>query len=148
MGILEVLVRVVGVLLEKSYKMDSKRIWIFVAIFAVFAASQVLAIKCYVGTSGEAGGISVGNLLRKEETCGEGIFQCKNSTTGAVGQKVTTFECGTTVNQTLTCTKTTTASIDTNACFCNTDLCNGSEILKSGNFILFLMLIPTLMMKF
>merc|ERR1712062_321597 len=147
MGILEVLVRVVGVLLEKSYKMDSKRIWIFVTIFAVFAASQVLAIKCYVGTSGEAGGISVGNLLRKEETC-EGIFQCKNSTTGAVGQKVTTFECGTTVNQTLTCTKTTTASIDTNACFCNTDLCNGSEILKSGKFILFLMLIPTLMMKF
>ena len=108
----------------------------------------VLAIKCYVGTSGEAGGISVGNLLRKEETCGEGIFQCKNSTTGAVGQKVTTFECGTTVNQTLTCTKTTTASIDTNACFCNTDLCNGSEILKSGNFILFLMLISTLLMKF
>merc|ERR1711860_102756 len=147
MGILEVFVLVVGIVSSYSTlssKMESKRIWIFVAVIAVFAASQAWAIKCFVGGGGDVGGLSSGTLLLKEETCGEGIFQCKNATAAGL----TTFSCGTTTNETIGCTNATAASVVTRTCHCNAgDLCNGSEILKSGNFFLFLMLILTLMMK-
>merc|ERR1712049_10906 len=147
MGILEVFVLVVGIVSSYSTlssKMESKRIWIYVAVIAVFAASQAWAIKCFGGGGGDVGGLSSGTLLLKEETCGEGIFQCKNATTAGL----TTFSCGTTTNETIACTNTTVASVVTRTCHCNAgDLCNGSEILKSGNFFLFLMLILTLMMK-
>ena len=109
------------------------------------------AIKCFTGNAGDFGVFGgIAKAVKTEKDCGDNVFQCSNSTTGALDQEVTTFNCGTAnVNLTVGCTKSSPLGIDTNACICNSDLCNSGtgDILAQPKILFSMLILAVLMMK-